>query len=630
MSSSEKMVGGPQQTDLQRLANLLSETQALLGVGAWELDVLQGRVLWTEEVYHLHGVTPDEFNPNLGDALAFYHPDDRKSIEDAVLKAAGSGMPYTVTARIIRPDGETRHVKTSGKAEVKSGNVVRVYGLIQDITELRIAEKNLLESGGLTASLIAAMQEGFSVLNSERMQVSVNPAFCKMTGYSEEELVGAVAPFPYWPEECYDEIRHAFTQEPYPGMTLNLTFRRKNEQRFRVQISPSKVFNEHGDLVAYFATVRDIDKEEETRRQLDETLYQLQKTTNSVPGAIFQLNRHAPREIWVSYLSDGIRSIIPDLTPEVITSNQSEGLTILLGVDQSEAILDMLERSAENMEPFSQSLTFELPSGTKQIQVDAQPEQLPDGGITWFGYAQDVTELQQQNMMLENLVKMTTQQNNRLLSFAQIVSHNVRSHASNIIGLIDILRESDSESEKQLMLEMLGETGLKLDDTIRNLNEILTINRDTNPSREMLRLRGEIDRVVDLLSDELHRHLAIVKVEVPESLMVYTVPAYLDSILLNLFSNAIKYRSVKRRLEIRVEARMRNKEVELRVTDNGQGIDLEKYGSHIFGMYRTFHGNEDARGLGLFLMKNQIEAMGGSVHVESEPDKGSTFIVHFT
>jgi len=93
-------------------------------------------------------------------------------------------------------------------------------------------------------------------------------------------------------------------------------------------------------------------------------------------------------------------------------------------------------------------------------------------------------------------------------------------------------------------------------------------------------------------------------------------------------SNAIKYRSQSRAPRIRIKVSATKQYRVISFEDNGRGLDLEKHGGSLFGMYKTFHGNEDARGVGLFITKNQIEAMGGSIEVESEPEKGSVFRVY--
>jgi signal transduction histidine kinase len=103
----------------------------------------------------------------------------------------------------------------------------------------------------------------------------------------------------------------------------------------------------------------------------------------------------------------------------------------------------------------------------------------------------------------------------------------------------------------------------------------------------------------------------------------------MESIPQNLISNAIKYRSQKRIPEIFISTDLIKTGIELRVQDNGLGIDLQKFGNKLFGLHKTFHENSEARGVGLFLTKTQIEALGGSITAESEVDKGTTFIIQF-
>ena len=117
--------------------------------------------------------------------------------------------------------------------------------------------------------------------------------------------------------------------------------------------------------------------------------------------------------------------------------------------------------------------------------------------------------------------------------------------------------------------------------------------------------------------------------EIPEDLNITAVPAYLESILLNLLTNSIKYSSPNRRPEINITTIIKNENIILNFSDNGQGIDLIRHGEKLFGMYKTFHEHEDAKGIGLFITKNQIEAMNGSIKVISEVDKGTTFILTF-
>ena len=114
----------------------------------------------------------------------------------------------------------------------------------------------------------------------------------------------------------------------------------------------------------------------------------------------------------------------------------------------------------------------------------------------------------------------------------------------------------------------------------------------------------------------------------PTTLQVNVIPAYLESIIFNLISNAIKYKSPHRRPLLNIGYEINEQYTVITFKDNGLGLNLNKNGHKIFGMYKTFHGNNDARGIGLYLTKNQIEAMNGKIEVESEEGVGSVFKIY--
>jgi signal transduction histidine kinase len=115
----------------------------------------------------------------------------------------------------------------------------------------------------------------------------------------------------------------------------------------------------------------------------------------------------------------------------------------------------------------------------------------------------------------------------------------------------------------------------------------------------------------------------------PTDCTVLALPAYLESVISNLVTNGVKYRRQSKGAYVHVRAKENGEFIRVDVEDNGLGIDMNRHGGKIFGMYKTFHGNEDARGIGLFITKNQIESMGGHISVLSELNKGSIFSVFF-
>ena len=242
---------------------------------------------------------------------------------------------------------------------------------------------------------------------------------------------------------------------------------------------------------------------------------------------------------------------------------------------------------------------------------------------------QDITHIKEKEEELLEVINVASEQNNRLLNFAHIVSHNLRSHASNFSMLIELLGVEEDVFKKVEIIEMLNSASSNMLETIANLNEIIAINTNLNIKTETVNLKEEIDEAFTNISELIKGTFTEVENNIPENVNINVVKAYLESILLNIFTNAIKYKAPKRYPKITINCEHVKGFTILSVTDNGLGIDLEKHGHKLFGMYKTFHGNRDARGIGLFITKNQIEAMKGKIEAESELDKGTTFKIYF-
>ena len=268
----------------------------------------------------------------------------------------------------------------------------------------------------------------------------------------------------------------------------------------------------------------------------------------------------------------------------------------------------------------------ELKSGKWEFKALLGPNQELEE-ILCLGF--DITEQVDAFDKANELLAITKDQNTRLRSFAYIVSHNIRSHSSNISGITNLLQSSLAEEDREMFMSMLATSTDLLDQTINHLNEILTVQQTTSQLMEEVDLRVELDKTMSIFAQDLGRLGAQVINDVPQNTRIRVVRAYLDSILLNLVSNAIKYRDPERRLKIHLNSSIFGQGVRLSITDNGLGIDLSRHSEHVFGMYKTFHGNSNARGFGLFLTKSQIEAMGGTIELDSEIGKGSTFKVTF-
>ncbi len=229
---------------------------------------------------------------------------------------------------------------------------------------------------------------------------------------------------------------------------------------------------------------------------------------------------------------------------------------------------------------------------------------------------------------LHKLFSKTIEQNQRLKDFSYITSHNFRSSVANLVGLLAIIE--DDPGNKQYF-EMLKATALKLNLAIDAINDLLNFEKDISKlDKKEINLREVIGDIIILNKKAALDKQIELELDVPEDLTLRILPAYLQSILHNLITNAMKYGVTKDRRKIKICAKKESKEVLLTVADQGRGIDLERYGSKMFQLGSRFHADEESgHGMGLYMTKQQVEAINGRIEVESELNKGTKFKVFF-
>ncbi len=239
----------------------------------------------------------------------------------------------------------------------------------------------------------------------------------------------------------------------------------------------------------------------------------------------------------------------------------------------------------------------------------------------------DVSNQKNKEEKLLITLELVNNQKNKLLNFAHIVSHNLKNHTGNLSSLIE-MKETDILTTDEFST-YLKTVSVELSNTILNLEELVKVQETATINKVSLNLNEYLDNTFKVLFDDINKSNAIIINNIPLDVTVKCIPAYLESILLNLTTNAIKYSSLDRNLEIIYNVEIVDNFIILSVIDNGLGIDLYRHKDSVFGLYKTFHANEDSRGVGLYLSKNQIESLNGKIEVESEVNIGTTFKVFF-
>jgi signal transduction histidine kinase len=168
-----------------------------------------------------------------------------------------------------------------------------------------------------------------------------------------------------------------------------------------------------------------------------------------------------------------------------------------------------------------------------------------------------------------------------------------------------------------------------LDDIIKDLNQILQTKKEINEAKVLLHLSDIISTIQSNISHLILKENVTIIVDFSEKDEIFTIKSYMDSIFYNLISNSIKYKHPERTPVIEIKSRLKDKGFEILYKDNGLGIDLEKQGNQVFGLYKRFHFHTEGKGMGLYMVKTQIETLGGKVSIKSEVNHGTEFIIEF-
>lgn len=277
------------------------------------------------------------------------------------------------------------------------------------------------------------------------------------------------------------------------------------------------------------------------------------------------------------------------------------------------------------------SIEIKMLTYTKEIfwvRAHGKPLKNADGEIIGIrGVFQNIDQIKKRELKLKASVDLIESHNKRLYNFAHIISHNLRSHVSNLQLTTALFETENLNTDQKELFENFLKISKNLDVTLKHLNEIVTIQTNVNKERTLLNVEKVYKKVITSIKQTSIQNKVVYYTEFSEVEEVEYVEAYLESILLNLITNAIKYKHPDRDPEINIFTYEEGCNIFLVVKDNGIGIDLEKNGDQLFQMYKTFDCNENANGLGLFITKGQIESLGGKITVESKLGKGTKFTV---
>jgi len=238
----------------------------------------------------------------------------------------------------------------------------------------------------------------------------------------------------------------------------------------------------------------------------------------------------------------------------------------------------------------------------------------------------------QKNEGLEQEILQRTRElveyNQQLEQFAFISSHNLRAPIARILGLGNLLDMTTDNKDKQMIQIELIQSARQLDRVVKDLNMILDVGNSGEKMVAEVDVKNELELILLNYEKDIVETQAQITLDVDQVPVLYTSKPYFDSIFTNLVSNAIKYRRHGVQPLIQIQAQWKDEFALFTIRDNGLGIDLESSGKKLFTLYSRFHDRIEGKGLGLFMVKTQLHALGGKVEVESEVGTGTVFKVY--
>lgn len=612
---------------IQETHELLEQTNETARVGGWEYYPLTNENKWTKVTYDIHEVDPG-FIPKVDQGLLFYKEGyHRERIQFLFNELMLKGIPFDEEFEIITAKKNLKWVRATGRATFENGKCVRLYGAFLDIHEMKKSSEMIRLAKERYDFLAKASKEAIWDWDIDENRVYLGEGFRSVFGFQSAEEFQNLSDWTkdIHPED-YDLVLASFhnliNSEEENQLTLEYRYKKENGEYATVMCRCSVIRNEMKKAVRIVGALQDFTKkkEEEHRLRLLESVI-----TNSTDSVIITeaepFSLPGPR---IVYVNQAFTKMTGYTAGEVIGRTPR----FLQGPKTDIQELKKLRIAMEKWEPCEiQVLNYKKNGEEFWNHFSVFPLANEVGWFThWIAIEKDVTGKKLEDEEKEKLISELTQNNKDLKQFTYITSHNLRAPLSNLTAALNIIDDIPiTDPTLSTLLKGIRTSTSNLNQTIDDLIKILIIKDNPALEQSELSLQNIFDTVCSLIQNIIDASGAEIITSFDEVSSLTFNRSYLESIFLNLLTNAIKYRSPERKLNINIRTSKQLGVYHITFSDNGLGIDLSKHRDKVFGLYQRFHNLPDSKGLGLYLVKSQIESLGGTIELESEVDVGSKF-----
>lgn len=245
-------------------------------------------------------------------------------------------------------------------------------------------------------------------------------------------------------------------------------------------------------------------------------------------------------------------------------------------------------------------------------------------------FSRDITTQRILEIEREKITADLLQRNKALEQFTYIISHNLRAPVANIIGLSSLSSALITENEEiDEIISNISRSANKLDEVISDLNRVLQVNKTINEHVGPVLLSALIEDIKYSIKNLIEKGQVSILYDFNENNEIVSLKSFMYSIFYNLIQNSIKYHQPGINPVINISTKIFDDKINIFYSDNGRGIDTSKYANEIFGLYKRFDTTVEGKGMGLFMVKMQVESLGGNISINSILNKGTKFIIEF-
>jgi PAS domain S-box-containing protein len=491
-----------------------------------------------------------------------------------------------------------------------NGEVVGVHGIAKDITSSKKHQLLQEATAKRLNNILESIKDAFFTIDNEWRFTYINQEFDRIMAVDSSTWIGQRIQDVY--DVLEEENKYFFSKFQEVLDSREPVHFEQYASSVSKWLDVSAYPSEEG-ISIYFKEVTDRKNAEAELKKLS---WVASKTVNSV-----YITDEQARIEWVN---EGFTRITGYTLEEMAGQRPGD---FLAGPETAIDKVREIREKLQGDQPFVQEVQNKNKAGELYwSKLDVTPIYDEKTGCKKFIVIETViTEQKKAEQERIQLTEELLRRNRHLEQFTYIVSHNLRSPVANILGLTSLFNyEQDCETQSAL-IDGLKKTAQNLDTIIRDLNDLLSLQGEVHDAREKIDLRELVEQALQILPNATKPFVQIDLNGIEE---IRSARSYVSSILTNLVSNAVKYKSPDRALSIKITAAQQEDLICFTVADNGLGINMEKERNNLFGLYKRFHFHVAGKGLGLYLVKTQAEALGGFVTVESMVGQGSTFKVY--